>query len=495
MILVRAVCIICFVQIWVLQKHVHASWLISYLCVGIIIGVIISRAMKPIDCSLLVLFAICIASAVCLWVARVWCIPLILALGGILGLWRGGIELSLLEPYKILVGHSVVIVGKITQDPTYTEKQTNVELDGIQVSGQSLGGKMWVSIDGYKNLKRSDGIVVKGKLGKGFGNISASIFNARLLQIKRLSQNDLAGKVRDRFSQAVRQTMPDEQADLGLGFLTGQKSTLSADFSEDLKNVGLTHVVVASGYNLSILVRLARRLFSRVSKYMAAYSGSAMAVGMTLITGLSPSMVRAASVTGLSLLAWYYGRKFHPLVLLLLVGAVTLLFDPSFIWGDLGWELSFAAFAGVMIIAPILQVFFFGDKKPGAVRQIIGETVAAELMTLPIIILAFGQFSNISIVANLLILPFVPLAMLLTFMTGVGTLLAPFMAAIISMPATWLLSYMIECINFLAAMPGVKTSLSMNVIVVFIYYAVLFGWWLYAWRRTKYNLREASLVE
>ncbi len=137
------------------------------------------------------------------------------------------------------------------------------------------------------------------------------------------------------------------------------------------------------------------------------------------VTGLSPSMSRAGLVAGLSLAAWYYGRTIHPLVLLPVSAAITLLINPQFGWGDLGWQLSFASFAGVIMLAPLLHSYFFGNKEPGAFRQILIETLSAQIMTLPLLMMSFGVISNVALIANILILPFVPLAMLLTFMSSV----------------------------------------------------------------------------
>ncbi len=78
---------------------------------------------------------------------------------------------------------------------------------------------------------------------------------------------------------------------------------------------------------------------------------------------MSPSMSRAGLVAGLSLLAWYYGRRIHPLVLLPLAMAITVMVQPSYAWGDLGWQLSFAAFAGVLIGAPLIQAYFLATRK------------------------------------------------------------------------------------------------------------------------------------
>jgi competence protein ComEC len=277
--------------------------------------------------------------------------------------------------------------------------------------------------------------------------------------------------------------------------LVGQKKTLPADLAEALQIVGLTHVVVASGYNLTILVRLARRIFMKVSKYFATLMAGAMIASFIAITGASPSMARAGLVASLSLAAWYYGRKFHPLVLLSLAIGVTVLMNPSYAWGDVGWQLSFAAFGGVMILAPLLQRYFFGESKPGIVRQILGETISALICTAPILIAAFEQLSNVAIIANLLVLPLVPLAMLLTFIAGIGVLLFTGISQVIGMPATWLLEYMINVAKYLANLPWATTKLELSWIWVTILYLIIVGVCLYLWRATHYNLRDANLVE
>jgi len=206
-------------------------------------------------------------------------------------------------------------------------------------------------------------------------------------------------------------------------------------------------------------------------------------------------MLRAGLVSGLSLLAWYYGRQFHPLVLLPLAIAITVIVEPSYAWGDLGWQLSFAAFAGVIILAPILQKYLFGDKKPKLIGQVLIETVSAQIMTAPIIIAAFGQFSNIAILSNLLVLPLVPLAMLLTFLAGVGGLLTPGVAWLIGLPAKWLMSYMIAVINFSASLPWAVTKFKLSDGLTTIYYLGVVIACIYMQRKTHYLLREVNLVE
>jgi competence protein ComEC len=200
-------------------------------------------------------------------------------------------------------------------------------------------------------------------------------------------------------------------------------------------------------------------------------------------------------VSGLSLAAWYYGRNFHPIVLLFLAIAITLVINPSYAWNDLGWQLSFAAFAGVMVIAPLMHRYFFGNKKPRIIRQILGETISAQLATAPILVASFGQLSNVAIISNLLVLPFVPFAMLLTFIAGISNLVIPCVAEFISIPAIWLLHYMISVTEYLASLPWAMSILQFPWWGVIICYGIIIGICFYMWRVTKFNLREVNLVE
>lgn len=105
-------------------------------------------------------------------------------------------------------------------------------------------------------------------------------------------------------------------------------------------------------------MQASRKLFLKLSKYLSALLSGIMILCFMAVTGLSPSMTRAGLVSSMSLLAWYYGRGFHPFVLLPVAAAITVLLQPSYVWGDLGWQLSFAAFIGVMVLGPLLQAYF-----------------------------------------------------------------------------------------------------------------------------------------
>lgn len=479
-----------------LKRPLHASWQIFCIGVAIVVGVVVSAQVAQGFFGSLgwLLSGIALTLTACYWQRRF--LVLFAIIGGLLiGLWRGSVEQQALTVYQSLIGKTLTLRGVVADDVS-EDKQGNtvLRLKDIVFGTYNLPGQLWINVSKKQPVERSDNITVKGKLVQGFGTFSGAMYRATIEKTIRPIPGDVALHVRDWFSGLVRKAIPEPESALGVGFLVGQRRNLPQDFDAALKLAGLTHIVVASGYNLTILVRLARRLFERISKYMATVTSLGLIVGFILITGLSPSMSRAGLVAGLSLAAWYYGRKFHPLVLLALALAVTVLVNPAYAWGDIGWQLSFAAFAGVMVLAPLLQAFYFGDKKPGVLRQILIETIAATLMTAPILIGAFGYISNVAIPANLLILPLVPLAMLLTFIAGIGALIVGGIAAIFGFPAYLLLMYMVKTTEFFANLPWAKTDIAIGLGHVVGMYVLLGVFMSFMWWRTRLNLRDSNLV-
>jgi competence protein ComEC len=478
---------------WIWQR-VHVSWSIAITGLGFVGGVSLSLLVQTsgwlaLALGMLLLLAGFVAG-------RRWAIVLVMLGGIVLGVCYGSVALGERSVYEKLVDGGVTLEGSVKEDPTTNERrQLVMQLNQIKIGDQSLAGSVWASTSTAADIKRGDRVAIVGEVSPGFGTYPASLPSATITSVTRPFPGDIGRVIRDWFAAAVRTVVPEPQASLGIGYLTGQKSALPPDLAEALQIAGLSHIVVASGYNLTILVRLSRRLFARISRYVSAAASGMLVASFMLITGLSPSMTRAGLVSGLSLLAWYYGRSFHPFVLLPFAAAITVLWEPSYAWGDIGWLLSFSAFGGVMIVAPLLQQYLFGDKKPGVLRQVLGETAAAHLVTLPIVVVAFGVLSNVAVPANLLIVPLVPLAMLLTFITGIAALTIPFIAELVALPTTWLLSYMTRTAEFFAGLPWAQIELAAPWWAIALYCTALTAACLWVRRATKLDLREVSIID
>lgn len=435
-------------------------------------------------------------SAIALWGRSLFFAFIIFVGGACVGLWRGSLQQQSMHDAIKYVGSIVHVRGVVSEDSdTSKPGLTSITLKDLVINGVGQSGSIRASIATTQSILRGNVVEIEEELLAGDATKVGYMYRGKLVKLEDPYPGDLARRIRDWFATSVRKAVPDPQASLGIGYLVGQKSALPPDLLEALQIAGLTHIVVASGYNLTILVRLCRRILSKVSKFAALIGSSMLVVCMISITGLSPSMTRAGLVTALSLITWYYGRNFHPLTLLPIAAAITIAIQPEYAWGDIGWLLSFTAFAGVMILAPLLQRFFFGDSPPGTIRQVLGETVSAHILTLPIVVATFSAVSNVAIFANMMIVPLVPLAMLLTFLSGLGSLALPFAASVIGYPATWLLTYMTATAQWWSELPWSQSEIVFGWHLVVIAYVAIILLIAVLVRKTRYSFRQTNILD
>ena len=392
------------------------------------------------------------------------------------------------EKLQEFVGQEIVVSGKLYDDPDFDGSLAKVR---IRVDD---GNQLFVTFRANKApLARGDTVVVRGKLKEGFGAFSGSIHRGELVSYSKSNPPDKFLQVRDWFSNLVERHIPEPESALALGYLLGQKRALPSALLNVLAITGLTHIVVASGANLTIITRMFRRLFrkSRLRVLIVALLAVGFMVG---VIGFAPSLVRASLVSILALVAWYFGRPVHPVRLILLAAATTLIVSPTFIL-DLGWQLSFAAFGGVLLVAPVLTRFFYGDVKPKTLPQIAIETLSATITTLPILLYSFGYVSLISLVPNLLILPTIPLAMLLSFLTGVFAIFANWLAGLAGVLATFVLKYHLAVINIFGEMDFAIAKVSLSARQTMVAYGVILVLWLAMKFGTKTRLLDVNIVE
>lgn len=406
------------------------------------------------------------------------------------GVWRGSSVLAGHETYEEWFNEVVYVSGRVVSDPEYFENGVRFRLHEPLVEGEKMSGIVWVHSSQPIELKRSYEVTARGLMSQGFGTTPAALYDAELITVHPNKHSDYARDIRDWFSAGIAAAVPGPGAQLGSGILLGQKSALPERLEQDLLVLGLTHIVVASGYNLTILVKVARKLALPISRFTALVVSVMLIMGFLSVTGLSPSMVRASLVAGFSLVAWYYGRKTHPVVLLACVGGITVGINPTYVWGDLGWMLSFLSFVGVLVVAPLINAYFWGQKPPGLLRGVLIETVSAQVLTVPLLVYVFGYYSPLSIVSNMLIVPTIPLVMAFVFIAGIaGVIYAP-IAWLFGLPASISLWYHINSAKFLAELPVAQQELTLSLWGVLVSYIVAVTVLYWAWKRTAYDFRN-----
>lgn len=469
-----------------------------WLCVGIIVGIALTFLLSPWARLSWLSSGLIIVSLVYVIRRRTITAIIILAMIGVfLGATRATPLHQSIRAYEPFIGREIVAKGIVSEDVSFAENGgQNIQLKNVQIENDHLPSKVWIQTSSKKTIKRSDTLVLYGKLTNGFGIMPAAMYKAQIVHVYTDTYNDIGRSIRDWFADKIRLAIGEPEASLGIGYLVGQRSELPPDINEAMRILGLTHVVVASGYNLTILVRFTRRILAPYSKYSAFISAVIMVAIFVAMTGASPSMSRAALVTLLSLVALYFGRRVQPLILLSLVGAITSIINPFYVWGDLGWYLSMLSFAGIMIIAPLIRHYFFGaDAKLRIFPSIFIETMSAQIATFPLLAYTFGQSSLFALPANMLILPLIPFAMAATFLAGVCAIIVPLIKGIVHWPATIVLGYMTDTVRYMAMLPDVVQEIDFGIEGLIGGYALIVIICIHLWRKTGHNFGKDNIVE
>jgi competence protein ComEC len=210
--------------------------------------------------------------------------------------------------------------------------------------------------------------------------------------------------------------MPAREAELARGFVLGEDEGIDSRTEEDFRRAGLSHLLAVSGQNVMLLALLAMPLLGALGiplRERLVWVLALIAIYVPL-AGAGPSIQRAAVMGAAGVLATLAGRRASSLFALLLALGVTLAVDPG-IAGDVGWQLSFAAVAGIFVLAQPLREAIAARIGTAGLRRALAEgaavTIAATLATAPLIAFHFGTLSTTTLLANLLALPAVAPAM------------------------------------------------------------------------------------
>lgn len=248
--------------------------------------------------------------------------------------------------------------------------------------------------------------------------------------------------------------VPEPHASFLSGLLFGGSSALSDDLKDDFRATGVSHILAASGYNVSIfsVTFLSFILSTRISRRRGLLLTSLLLVTYVLLAGASAAVVRAGIMGGLVLLERLISRKAYLLNVFLLTASVMFLFNPLLLY-DVGFQLSFVATAAIMLFTkPLSKRLEFIPDTIG-LRTSFAASLSATILTLPLILWHFAQVSIISVFANLLVLPLIPYAMAATFIAlCIGVLYSP-LGPFVALPSWALANVMLTIITLFGSIP------------------------------------------
>lgn len=260
--------------------------------------------------------------------------------------------------------------------------------------------------------------------------------------------------IRGRLEGLCQTLLPEPQASLLAGILVGGRAGMPQDFKDALNATSTSHLVAVSGYNVTVVAGMALLLARRFLARRKATLLAILAVwAYSLLTGLPPSAVRAALMSTTALASVLVGRDSDALSFLFFSAAVMVGVDPG-VLRDLGFQLSFLATAGLVLLEPVIRSGLGALRAPGWLASSLSVTVAAQLATLPILAGSFHTVSLVAPLSNLLIAPALP-GLMATGAAAVtlGAVAEPL--GQLAAPLAWLyLTYLVEVVRWTSLLPS-----------------------------------------
>src|SRR5215470_7516190 len=232
--------------------------------------------------------------------------------------------------------------------------------------------------------------------------------------------------------------LPETSAALLAGLLLGEKTSLPPEASEAFRRAGVYHVLAVSGFNVALLASSVFFVLSTlgVPRRPTAVVACAALVGFALVVGSQASVLRA-TVMGVLLLAALLLDRESQLMNALAVAVVALLVWRPADFADPGFQLSFAATAGIIYLTPAVSAWLSERRWPAWLATPTAVSLGAQAAVTPIMLAHFNQLSLVGIAANLVVVPLAGVATTLGMLALLATL-ASTIAADVLFHALWL---------------------------------------------------------
>lgn len=343
------------------------------------------------------------------------------------------------EPDKFFannVGNQVSFEAVIQNEPDVRDTSTR-----YTVSPQDSNSKILLVANRYPQFEYGDKIKVTGKLDlpKNFKSEIGTEFD----YISYLAKDDIhfliyqpqIGKVgesagitklfaslysiKNIFIERINRVVPEPNSSLLAGLIFGAKQSLGQNLLDKLKQVGLIHIVVLSGYNITIIASGILWVTSFLNKRRLGFLLTVICILLfSVMVGLTATVVRAAIMAVIAILARYLGRPNLALRTLFIAGIAMLLYNPLLLYRDPSFQLSFMAALGLILFSPFVYTKLKFIPEKFALREIAASTLAVQIFLLPMLIRMSGILSLISFLVNLIIPPLIPYTMALGALTG-----------------------------------------------------------------------------
>ena len=413
--------------------------------------------------------------------------PVLLGLCGGL-LWTGLYQTRMDAPMERYAGQTLEISGEATDFSTPTAYGLRVPAK-VAVEGRTVHAQLWL----YEQepLSPGDRFTATARLeapageyesmyrAEGIRLLAYGKKDARVTRLEAIPSRYLPRRMARALEDSLQGAVPEDALGYATALTTGNRDLLTSYEKETLKASGIYHAMALSGMHLTVLMGLAALLIRR--RRYRALLGIPLCVAFTLVTGAGPSILRAAIMQCLLLLAPLVRREEDAPTSLGAAGLLMLLQNP---WCILGWgtQLSFASMAGLLLLGEPLRRWL-EERLPGpngplrtAVLGSLTATYAATAGALPLMLAHFGYLSLVSPVTNLLTGWAVSWCFRGSLLTALAGLASPLRGRALGWVLAWLIRYVRGVAGLLSRAPfaTVRLGVGCGILVAAFLYLLLF---------------------
>ena len=417
-----------------------------------------------------------------------------------IGLLRFQTAQPILTPHDLAWyndGGQIEIIGTVIAPPVPGDHfaQVRLQAEEFMVDSQSqpansmapISGLVLLWVPNQNHLEYGDRLQVTGRLVTPMENadfsykdyLSRQGINSLMMYPETIVIETGAGSpviaavfhFREIAYQTLNQLFPKPESSFLSGILLGLPKDIPDSLYKAYQATGTAHILVISGFNIAIIAAAVSRLLKRFLPYGWDVAVSIFVIALyTIMVGAQSPVVRAAIMGCLALPAYLLGRRLIGIHTLTLTAAIMLIFNPLLIQ-DVSFQLTFLATLGIVCFTEPMQngLLNFARRyfKEETIQRwyplfadVLLVTLAAQIATLPVIFYQFGYISSVSLLANLLILPFQPMVEILGGLAVLSGMVIHPLGQVLAYLA-WLPSaYTNHMVVFLGGLPNILITTS-----------------------------------
>lgn len=398
-------------------------------------------------------------------------------------------------------GKTAVVVGYVSNEPQIKDFTKVFILKVLEIDKIKVDISVKVTTDRYLDFDYGQKLRLEGKLqqpfnfksngGRTFNYVDFLFKDGVYFEMKKpkidiISDNLEGGgyissslyEIKGDFLSNIKKVIGEPHGALAGGLVVGEKSALGKNLIDDFRKTGLIHIVVLSGYNITIVADSIRRLLLFLPRNIGIIFGAIGIIAFGILVGGGATVVRSCIMAVIALCATLLRRDYNVGKALLIAGAIMVIQNPLILLYDPSFQLSFLATLGLLLLSsPIEKRISFITERLG-IRGLVASTLATQIFVSPYILYMMGQLSIIGIVVNILVLPIIPITMLAVTLTGLVGFVSVHVSQVFAWFSYFLLSYELYIVRFFAKLPFAsieipRFSFTIVILVYMIYFVAL----------------------